>query len=58
MQCFAQAVHVLPFDFHAQIPYELAERRTGDIASCYSDPSLALKELNWAAKKGLDEMCE
>ncbi|KAK7100813.1 hypothetical protein V1264_023690 [Littorina saxatilis] len=41
-----------------KIPYELAERRLGDIASCYGDPSLAAKELNWTATRGLDEMCE
>ena len=30
----------------------------GDIATCYSDPSKALKELGWKAERGLDEMCE
>jgi UDP-glucose 4-epimerase len=39
------------------IPYRIVERRAGDIASCYADPSLALKELEWSAAKGLDEMC-
>ena len=28
------------------------------IAICYSDPAKALKELNWKAQRGLDEMCE
>lgn len=40
-----------------KIPYELTGRRTGDVGSVYSDPSLASRELNWSAKKGLDEMC-
>ena len=33
-------------------------RRSGDVASCYADANLAAKELNWSAKKGLQEMCE
>lgn len=39
-----------------QIPYKLAPRRPGDIAVCYSDPSLAAKELGWHAERGLDAM--
>ncbi|MBN6080019.1 UDP-glucose 4-epimerase GalE [Aggregatibacter actinomycetemcomitans] len=39
-----------------QIPYKLVDRRPGDIATCYSDPSLAAKELNWKAERGLTEM--
>lgn len=40
------------------LTYRLVERRPGDIAVCYADPTLALKELGWRAKLGLDEMCE
>ncbi len=40
------------------IPYEIQARRAGDIATCYSDPSKALAELNWKAERGLEEMCE
>ena len=39
------------------IPYKIVARRSGDIASCYADPTLAAKELNWSAHKGLDDMC-
>ncbi len=39
------------------IPYEIKERRPGDIATCYSDASLAKKELGWEAQYGIDEMC-
>ncbi len=39
------------------IPYRLADRRPGDIASCYADPSLAQDLLQWRAGKGLEEMC-
>ena len=31
--------------------------RPGDIATCYSDPSAAEKELGWKATKNLEEMC-
>lgn len=39
------------------IPYKIAPRRAGDVAVCYADCSKANKELNWKAKRGLDEMC-
>lgn len=41
-----------------KIPYQIGPRRPGDIATCYSDPSKALKELNWKAERGIEEMCE
>ncbi len=40
-----------------EIPYQLAERRPGDVGVVYGDPSLALKELGWKVELGLDEMC-
>ena len=39
------------------IPYSIKPRRPGDIATCYSDASLAKEELGWEAKYGIDEMC-
>ncbi|EJS91532.1 UDP-glucose 4-epimerase, partial [Pasteurella multocida subsp. multocida str. Anand1_cattle] len=39
-----------------KIPYKLVDRRPGDIATCYSDPSLAKTELNWTAARGLEQM--
>lgn len=39
------------------IPYRITERRSGDIATCYADPSLAEKELGWQAELGITEMC-
>ena len=41
-----------------QIPYKIVERRPGDIATCYSDPTKAKEVLGWEAKRGLAEMCE
>ena len=38
------------------IPYEIVGRRAGDVASCYADPRLANKLLDWYAHKKLREM--
>ena len=38
--------------------YKIVDRRPGDLATCYSDPSKALEVLGWKAERGLDEMCE
>ncbi|MCF7802554.1 MAG: UDP-glucose 4-epimerase GalE [Candidatus Marinimicrobia bacterium] len=40
------------------IPYEITDRRSGDIAECYADPSKAKAELGWRAKRGIEDMCE
>ncbi len=40
-----------------KIPYSISSRRDGDSASCYADPSAALKELGWRAERGIDAMC-
>ena len=39
-----------------KVNYKIVERRPGDIASCYADPSKALKGLNWKAEKTLEDM--
>lgn len=41
-----------------EIPHELVDRRPGDVAECYADPSFAEQELGWKAERGIDEMCE
>lgn len=41
-----------------KVPYEIAPRRSGDIAKCYADPSYAKELLGWEATKGIEEMCE
>ena len=40
------------------VPYKIVNRRPGDIATCYADPSYAAKILDWKAKYELDKMCE
>lgn len=40
-----------------EIPYVIAPRRPGDIATCYADPSKSREILGWQAKKNLADMC-
>ncbi|MEA1974555.1 MAG: UDP-glucose 4-epimerase GalE [Bacillota bacterium] len=40
-----------------KVPYEIVERRLGDIASSYADADKAKNELGWTAKLGVSEMC-
>lgn len=39
------------------IPYSVADRRPGDVAVSYADPSKARRELGWVAERDLEEMC-
>ncbi|MBR6750688.1 MAG: UDP-glucose 4-epimerase GalE [Clostridia bacterium] len=39
------------------VPYKIAPRRPGDIATCYALPDKAKKEIKWSAKRNLDDMC-
>lgn len=41
-----------------KIPYQIVERRAGDIACCYADPALAKEKLGWSAEMGVEKMCE
>ena len=40
-----------------EIPYEIVDKRPGDVAACYVDPRYAKEVLGWEAKLGLSEMC-
>lgn len=40
-----------------KIPYDIIDRRPGDIAVCYADSTKALTELGWKAKRNLNDMC-
>jgi len=40
------------------VPYEITDRRPGDIASCYADPSKAEEELGWTAERDIVDMCK
>ncbi len=40
-----------------KVAYRIVDRRPGDIASCYADPSLARALLGWRAERGIEQMC-
>lgn len=40
------------------LPYVVQDRRPGDIASCYADPSKAEKELGWKTEKTVADACK
>lgn len=40
-----------------ELPHQFAPRRPGDIAACWADPSRALEQLGWQARRTLDDMC-
>ena len=41
-----------------KIPYEIQERREGDVGSAYGNIDRALGELGWKPEKSLDDMCK
>ncbi|MRD73021.1 UDP-glucose 4-epimerase GalE [Rhodocyclus tenuis] len=40
-----------------KVPYSITPRRSGDVAACYADPSLAAQILGWRAQHGIERMC-
>lgn len=40
-----------------KIPYQITDRRPGDIGVCYANPEKAKNLLGWQAEKSLKEMC-
>lgn len=41
-----------------KIPYDITERRSGDIASCWADCTRALRELSWRSTLTIDDACQ
>jgi len=39
------------------VAYQIVDRRPGDVAKCYADPSLARDELGWTAERDVAQMC-
>ena len=39
------------------VPHEIVDRRPGDVAACYADPSLAERELGWRAELDIKRAC-
>lgn len=40
------------------IPYQVTDRRPGDIATCYASADKAKQELSWQAEKTIDQACQ
>ena len=40
-----------------KVPFTIAARRPGDVASCYADPSLAQERLGWSTEHDITQMC-
>ena len=41
-----------------EVPFNIAPRRSGDIAECWANPEKAKAELGWVAEHGIDRMME
>ena len=52
-----EIVHAFEKASGRKVPYRIAPRRPGDIATCYADPTLAKELLGWQAEKTIDDMC-
>jgi len=52
-----EMVHAFAAVSGKPVPYRIVERRQGDIAQCYADPTFARKLLGWQAQLGIDAMC-
>ncbi|AUI88196.1 UDP-glucose 4-epimerase GalE [Vibrio azureus] len=51
-----EMVHAFEKASGQAVPYQLVDRRPGDIAECWADPAKAAAELEWKAERTLDEM--
>lgn len=52
-----EVLHAMERAVGREIPYKIVERRAGDTAQVYGDPSRAKEVLGWQAERGLDEIC-
>ena len=50
-------VHAFERSTGIHIPYRILPRRAGDVATSYSDPAKAARELHWKARHDIDDMC-
>ena len=41
-----------------KIPYQIVDRRTGDLPAFWAKPDLAASKLGWSAKRSVTEMCK
>ncbi|MEO6020699.1 MAG: UDP-glucose 4-epimerase GalE [Knoellia sp.] len=52
-----EMVHAFERAVGHDLPYEIVDRRAGDIAESYADPTRAEAELGWKATHTVDDMC-
>jgi len=52
-----EMVHAYERINQCKVPYQIVDRRPGDIAECWADTSLANQLLGWQAIRTLDDMC-
>lgn len=53
-----ELVHAFEDASGKKIPYVIAPRRPGDIASCYADTAKAKEMFNWTAQRDVGTMCK
>ncbi|ENY74056.1 UDP-glucose 4-epimerase [Pseudomonas putida TRO1] len=53
-----EVVNAFQASSNREVPYQLAPRRQGDVASCFANAELAKNVLHWEAKLGLEQMCQ
>ena len=60
-EAYVQAATVFAKTFErvngVRVPFVMKDRRAGDVASCFADPSLALQRLGWKTERSVDDMC-
>lgn len=53
-----EMIHAFEQASRKPVPYKIVDRRPGDIAECWADPSKAATELDWRAERSLAVMME
>lgn len=53
-----EMIHAFEKACGKELPYQIIDRRPGDVASCYSNPEKAKSELDWSAKYDIEKMCQ
>ena len=53
-----EMIHAFEKACGKELPYQIVDRRPGDVAACYSNPEKAKRELGWEAKYDIEKMCQ
>lgn len=51
-----ELIHAFMKVNNVPVPYQIVDRRPGDLAICYADPAKAEQELHWRASRGIEDM--